>query len=204
MATCTRVAVGGQFRPALLRGDDDRRVGEWNRLSQRTGMSGQIAALQAVNIGGEDYLYVAGSSTGALQSYRVDSGGALRAPAGGAPVLAAAGVSDMASQRIGSSDYLFTVSTDSHQIQGFRLTASGGMQMTGSHRRRRRAGHQHPHRCGNRHCWRQDLSGGGGQRHLLAQRARSDGHRRDDRHRSCARRSDQPVPERDLDRHGDP
>ena len=98
-----------------------------------TGMNGQISALQAINIGGEDYLYVAGSSTGALQSYRVDSGGALSTPAsGGATVLAAIGVSDMASQRIGDADYLFTVSTDSQQIQSFRLTASGGMQITGS------------------------------------------------------------------------
>ena len=97
-------------------------------------LGSQLSALSAVNIGGQDYLYVAevGSvpGAGALQYYRLDNDGALRpGVAGGAQTVMATGVSAMVTHDRGGQDYLFAVSATDHQIYGYQLTGAGNLNL---------------------------------------------------------------------------
>jgi len=100
-----------------------------------TNLGNQLNALSAVNIDGQDYLYVAGSGTapgaGAVQMYRLDSDGALRpGVSGGAQTVVATGVSAMISHDMGGQEYLFAVSASDHQIYGYQLSSSGALNLT--------------------------------------------------------------------------
>lgn len=100
-----------------------------------TGLGTQVAALSAVTIGGEDYLYVAesGDTAGALQYYRMDSTGVLRpGVSGGAQTITATGITAMTTHTAGGQEYLFAVSAHDHQIYGYQLTSSGGLRLSAS------------------------------------------------------------------------